>query len=117
MAKRFFTVFVLPDGPSRIKKIQIPIPALKTLSGFLIVFFIGFSFMTYDYLNLKSKAYKLDNLTKENTEQRLQLQTLLSKISDLEFQLNKLRQFDRKLRIIANLEVPGSQGQSLGIGG
>lgn len=117
LAKGFFTIIVLPYGPSKVKRFHISIPVFKIARVLLVILIIGLSFITYDYLNIRFRAYELNNLRNENNQQKIQLQGLLGKLSDLEFEMAKLREFDRKLRIITNLEVPGGQGQSLGMGG
>jgi len=117
LAKGFFTIIVLPHGPSNIKRFHISIPVFKIARVLLVILIIGLSFITYDYLNIRFRSYELNNLRNENAEQKIQLQGLLGKLSDLEFEMRKLREFDRKLRIITNLEAPGGKGQSLGMGG
>ncbi|MBI3754085.1 MAG: M23 family metallopeptidase [Deltaproteobacteria bacterium] len=77
----------------------------------------AFSFILFDYTRLKIKTHELNGLRKENVELKIQLQALASKMGDVEFQMAKLKQFDKKLRIITNMEVPGGSNQMLGIGG
>ena len=117
MKKRAFNIFIVPEDPSKIKKFKIPILSRRVVLSVFSIFFLMVSFFVYDYTRLKLKSYELQGLRKENIEQKLQLQTFYTKMSDMELQINKLRQFDRKLRIITNLEPPVGQGQYLGIGG
>ncbi|NIP67444.1 hypothetical protein GWM83_03095, partial [Candidatus Bathyarchaeota archaeon] len=61
---------------------------------------------------------ELKSVKKENTEQKIELQTLSSKLNDLETHLAKLQLFDKKLRIIANIEKPVPEGdEHTGMGG
>ncbi|MBI5893325.1 MAG: M23 family metallopeptidase [Deltaproteobacteria bacterium] len=117
MKKRFFNIFIVPEDPSRVKKFKLPLLSRRALFSMLGVCFISISFLGYDYARLKFKSYELNTLRRENIEQKLQIQTFTAKMSDMELQMNKLRQFDRKLRIITNLEPTGGQGQYLGMGG
>ena len=117
MKKRFFTVFIVPQDPSHIRKFRLPLNLLKTMVIILGISFAGFSFILFDYTRVKLKTHELNRLRKENVEQKIQLQALASKMIDVEFQMAKLKQFDKKLRIITNMEVPGGSNQILGIGG
>lgn len=117
MKKRFFTVFIVPQDPSHIRKFRLPLNLLKTIVIILGISFAGFSFILFDYTRVKLKTNELNRLREENAEQKIELQALASKMTDVEFQMAKLKQFDKKLRIITNMEVPGGSNQILGIGG
>lgn len=115
--KRFFTVFIVPQDPSHIRKFKLPLNVLKTIAVAASISFAGFSFILFDYAKVKLKTHELNMLRKENAEQKIQLQAFASKMTDLEFHMAKLKQFDKKLRIITNMEVPADSNQALGIGG
>jgi len=115
--KRFFTVFVVPQDPSRVRKLRLPLNLLRAIFIMLGISFAAFSFMIFDYTQVKLKTHELNSLKKENAVQKIQLQAFASKVSDLEFYMAKLKQFDKKLRIITNMEVPAGSSQVLGIGG
>jgi len=118
LKKKHFNIFIVPEDHSGIKRFKFPLLSRRTFFITLGIFFIAVSFLAYDYVSLKFKSYEIHTLRKENVEQKLQLQAFSTKISDLELQMNKLQQFDRKLRIITNLEPRGAgQGQYLGMGG
>jgi murein DD-endopeptidase MepM/ murein hydrolase activator NlpD len=90
---------------------------LKAARNFAIVLLLGLSFIIYDYGKMRLAATELSNLKKENTSQKIELHTLSSKINDLESGIAKLKLFDKKLRIIANLEEPTPPQESMGMGG
>jgi len=115
--KRFYTVFVVPQDPSRVRKLRLPLNLLRAIFIMLGISFAAFSFMIFDYTQVKLKTHELNSLKKENAVQKIQLQAFASKVSDLEFHMAKLKQFDKKLRIITNMEVPAGSSQVLGIGG
>jgi len=117
LKKTFFTVFIVPQDPSHVRKFKLPLKVWKIMLVIFGISFAGFSYMIFDYTNLKFKTHELNALRKENTEQKIQLQAFASKMTDLEFQMAKLKQFDKKLRIITNMEVPAGSNQVLGIGG
>lgn len=115
--KRFFTVFIVPQDPSKIRKFKLPLNVLKTIAVAAGISFAVFSFVVFDYTKVKLKTHELNMLRKENAEQKIQLQAFASKMTDIEFQMAKLKQFDKKLRIITNMETPAGSSQVLGIGG
>lgn len=120
MEKRFLTLFVLTNDASRTKQFRIPFKFAKAAGALSIVFTLVFSFIILDYVRLKSHALELYRLKQENISQKIELQGFASKIKDMESQLTRLNIFDKKLRIIANIEKPkagGAQDELLGIGG
>jgi murein DD-endopeptidase MepM/ murein hydrolase activator NlpD len=59
----------------------------------------------------------LNRLRQETQTQRSQIQFFSGRIEDLEKQLSKLKDFDRKIRIIANLEKGTEMAPFMGMGG
>ncbi|MFQ5586858.1 MAG: M23 family metallopeptidase [Thermodesulfobacteriota bacterium] len=117
MEKKRFTIVIMPQDPSKIRQIKVPINLCKGAAAIAGLFIIGFTFMVYDYTTLRFKGRELNRLKKENIEQKIQLQEFSSKIGSLEAQMAKLRQFDKKLRIIANLENSNPSERLYGVGG
>lgn len=118
MNKRYFTLFVLKNDASRARQVKVPVGLFKGAAAVLTAFIFIFAFVIYDYARLKGDTAELYSLRKENTSQKIELQSFSAKIKDLETQFAKLSLFDKKLRIIANLEVPKGQSEQLmGMGG
>lgn len=120
MDKRYMTLFVLTNDASRSRQLKIPFRLLKALGAASVFLILVFSFVVFDYARLKTNYFSLSTLKKENTAQRIELQTISGKIKDLESQIAKLNIFDRKIRIIANIAEPknsGSSDQLMGMGG
>lgn len=117
MKKRFLTILMMPQDPSRVKQVKFPIYLLKGIVAVFGIFVLGLSFMVYDYIDLRSQVGELSRLKKENTEQKIQIQAFTSKVGNLEDQMTKFRQFDKKLRIIANIEPRNNSDQAFGVGG
>ena len=117
LGKRRFTVVIMPQDHSKVRQLNVPVNLFKGFVAFAGLFILGLSFMVYDYGSLRFSSNELATLKKENTEQKIQLQAFSSKVGSLEEQMAKLRQFDRKLRIIANLESPNTAERLYGVGG
>jgi murein DD-endopeptidase MepM/ murein hydrolase activator NlpD len=56
-------------------------------------------------------------LKQQTTEQRKQIEGLASKVDEFAARMEALKQFDKKIRIMANLETGRAREQLLGIGG
>src|SRR5512137_1701780 len=86
---------------------------LKVALYLLAFALLSTTFFFCDYIQVKKKAFELNRLRQETQTQKSQLHFFSSKIEDLEKQLSKLKDFDKKIRIIANLER-GQETTSLG---
>jgi murein DD-endopeptidase MepM/ murein hydrolase activator NlpD len=118
LSKRYVTIlFLSSDSTGKTGNITLPVWFLKAARNLLIILILGFSFIVYDYGHMRLAATELTKLRKENTSQKIELQTLSSKITDIESGMAKLKLFDKKLRIIANLEELNQSEEVMGMGG
>ncbi len=118
MDKRYLTILVLSNDSSKTKKLKIPVGLYKFLRNSLILVLILFGYICYDYADMRVKSLELKEVRKENIAQKIELDAFSHKIGEVENQLAKLREFDQKIRIIANIEAPEEDGQkSMGMGG
>ena len=119
---RFVTLFALTNDGSKSRQWKVTLKQLKIGGGIFAALFLILAFVVVDYSRLKYNTSELYSLRKENTAQRIELQGFAAKIRDLESKVASLNVFDRKLRIIANIENPktinSSKGEMLGgVGG
>lgn len=121
MDRRFLTLFVLANDASKPRKLNIPFKYLKVAGALSIVFSLVLAFVLVDYTRLRVNHIEFSSLKKENAEQKAVLNGFATKISDLESQIARLNLFDKKIRIIANIEKDpkpaGQAEQVLGMGG
>lgn len=118
MSKRFYTFIVVPsDSSLKSRHFRISSRLFKVARNTLILLVLALALMVMDYGTARHKAGELNRFKKENTRQKIELQSLSSKMDTLETQLAKLNLFDRKLRIIANIEVPNQGEAAMGMGG
>lgn len=115
--KKRYTLFVVPQGGGRIRSLILPGLLIRILPFLFIISILIVSGIIYDYSRIKWNAAEVYQLRNENRNQRIEIMTLANKLRDLENQIASLKIFDRKLRIIANLEKKEEPGQFLGIGG
>ena len=118
MKKGFFTIFVLPSDSSKARKYRISIRLFRAARVSLVVLFLLGSYLVVDYSSVRFKISELNRFRQENTSQKIELQSFSARINELEDRLSRLNVFDKKLRIMANLEDPASsKGGPMGMGG
>jgi murein DD-endopeptidase MepM/ murein hydrolase activator NlpD len=112
---------VLSNSGSSIKQFTISATFLR-LS--ILAFLIGIGIFTYDYYSLKTagidtleRDIRIANQSDEIIHQRKQIQDFAEEISALKTTLVDLNNFEKKIRIIANIEKPDEQDSLFGVGG
>jgi len=100
MAKRFFTVLILPDATAQARKFHITRPVLTALASLVAVGIMAFAFFLYQYVSLNLRMLEVRQLRQEVGDRSV----LAAKITQLEGDLSRLREFDQKLRVVAGLD-------------
>jgi len=112
---------VLSNSGSSIKQFTISATFLRL---FILAFLISIGTFTYDYYTLKTagvdaveRDIRIANQSDEIIHQRKQIQEFAEEISALKTTLVDLNNFEKKIRIIANIEKPDEQDSLFGVGG
>ena len=113
MAKKFYTVLVLPDASSQIRRFHIAKPLLSALTVTVGLIFVAFLFFIYQAVSHTGHMLELRQLRTTANEQA----SLLQKFEHLENQMVQLREFDLRLRTAAGLEVKDAESSIVGVGG
>lgn len=117
MDKENINILVFGHKTSKTRHLKIRRKTFKVvlyLFGFAL---LSTTFFFCDYIQVKKKVFELNRLRQETQTQKSQLHFFSSKIEDLERQLSKLKDFDKKIRIIANLERGQESTPFMGMGG
>ena len=115
--KEYFNILVFGHKTSKTRHLRIRKKTVKIsfyLFGFVL---LSTTFFFCDYIQVKKKAFELSRLRQETQNQRSQIQFFSARIEDLEKQISKLKDFDKKIRIIANLERGQETAPFMGMGG
>jgi len=98
--------------------------AIHLFGAVIIAIFVVVGYIIYDYYNLRETTAHLQNrevyLSSRMDEihlQRKQIQEFASEINDLKAKLLALDNFEKKIRIIANLENTNESDNIFGVGG
>jgi len=103
--KKEITFFILNIG-SLINGITVSRDFITRLSIFIAISFIFFNFIIYGYLNQQ-----------EIVSQRKQLKAFAAEINSLKSKLVELKDFEKKIRNIANIEENANPEHLFGVGG
>jgi len=115
--KDYFNVLVFGQKTSKTRHLRIHKKTFKIGLYLLAFSLLSTIFFFCDYIQVRKKGFELTQLRQETEEQRSKIHFFSSKIEDLEKQLSRLKDFDRKIRIIANLEKGQETTSFVGMGG
>ena len=108
---------ILPDETTRVRKYRVPRNMVRGILVVLSVFILGLGYLVTDYYGVKRMVAELDKLRLEARQQQQQLVTFAKSFDDLQGEMTRLRQFDMKLRVMADLDGVVYPEQVMGIGG
>jgi murein DD-endopeptidase MepM/ murein hydrolase activator NlpD len=110
------TLMIVPGQAGSIRRFHVPKLWLRraTLGG--VGFAIALLALSIDYVRVRANLYELDRLRVETAEQREQIQQYAEKMEAISTKLGRIDGFERKLRIITNLD-PADPLPLPGIGG
>lgn len=112
-----FTLMIIPRSSSTVKKITIPTYFARSLGLFFFAVFVVFLYFIYDYAGIKRDKAELQRLRIETKEQASQVKDLALKVDEFADRMEELRQFDKKIRILASYQTARDKKMPLGIGG
>ena len=109
-----FTIWVFRGGRGKPLKIKLPGRIAKVLLAVLLVIIVSFPFIIMSHI---SKTARLVSVKHERAAQSAQIASLNEQVGEFQKQIQRLKEFDVKLRIIANLENAEETDSFLGVGG
>ncbi|NPU84583.1 MAG: M23 family metallopeptidase [Syntrophaceae bacterium] len=117
MAKRGFTLLIIPrrDGP--VHTFGIPGSLLTGLAAVLATVVLLSLYLAYDYISIRRDASELARLRAVTGNQEKQIVDLAGRLERYGARIDELKEFDRKIRIAANIESNRDKQEILGIGG
>ena len=117
MDKEYLNILIFGHNTSKVRHLRIHKKTFKIGFYLSALIFLSTTVFFCDYIQIKRKAYELSRLRQESQAQKFQIQFFPDRIEDLEKELSKMKDFDRKIRIIANLEKGQDTTPIMGIGG
>ncbi len=117
MDKDYFNILIFGQKTSKTRHFRLHKKTFKIALYLLAFGFLSTIFFFCDYIQVRKKSFELSQLRQETQDQRSKIHFFSSKIEDLEKQLSKLKDFDKRIRIIANLEKGQEATSFMGMGG
>lgn len=111
-----FTLMIIPNRKSGVKKISVPKAAIRNIAIGAVVFILLALFVVYDYTSIKRDRVEMSRLRDLTKVQQQQLHELGAKIDEFSDRMEELRQTDKKIRILA-YETNRERKLPLGVGG
>ncbi len=111
-----FTLMIIPNRKSGVKKISVPKVAIRNIAIGAVVFILLALFIVYDYTSIKRDRVEMSRLRDLTKVQQQQLRELGAKIDEFSDRMEELRQTDKKIRILA-YETNRERKLPLGVGG
>ncbi len=108
------TVFLLPDGENSVKQFRFPVPSPTLLIFFLISVSAFLFWFMHDYYTMKSQMPRLAHLEKDTEQKKQQIIHMAQRIDLVTQEMKSLKEFDRKLKVMVNLETSDEKAHGLG---
>ena len=115
---RKYTIIFVPDVTGEFKRVSFPRFVIKVLAVSVFVFFVGLSYLGHRYYVQSAEVAELESLRKSNYKLTMDLQKISNRIKEIDSQLARVEQFDRKLRVITAMgNNQGKDGKEKFLGG
>ena len=117
MFSRKIAVVLVPDGSRKVRQIKVPKFLLFFLVPVIAAVGLSLAWILRDYQSIRKEFPRLSQLQDQNQEQKEQLVELAQKVEMINGRVAELREFDKKLRNMVNLDNPREKSQFVGVGG
>ncbi len=105
-SKKFFTILVVPDRTSRVRKLTIPRTWLAGVAAALGVILFAVGGILVHYVRVLQQIGDYQSVYQENREVAMQLARYQEQIRKLDSRLDHLERVEHKLRVMTSLEDP-----------
>jgi murein DD-endopeptidase MepM/ murein hydrolase activator NlpD len=113
MANRFYTLLVIPEKTSQVRRIVVPSWLLRgSLIGVFFLVILG-TVMLMDYWFVMGQISENKQLKLENRRLRQQVQVFRNKMTTIESTMERVKTFATRLKVITNIEDRDGLIQSL----
>lgn len=113
MSNRFYTILIVPEKTSQVRKIVLPGWVLKGAAiGVSFIFLIAV-IMILDYWYVMSQISENKQLKMDNRRLRQQVQIYKNKMTTIESTMERIKTFATRLKVITNIEDRNNLLQTL----
>ena len=122
--RKKISFFILSNNSSPVKQLTVSRAILRFLGVLFAACLVFLTYVIYDYSDLKKTVsdhrelqIMISHKSDEITGQRSQIKKFADEITALKSKLIALNDFEKKIRIIANIEKTAEQSSLFGVGG
>ncbi|MCK5882305.1 MAG: M23 family metallopeptidase [Bacteriovoracaceae bacterium] len=101
---RYFTVMLIPEREKGVRSFRIPRIVLHAAMFLVVVIIFILGILGYDYAKIVKQIYQNKHLSIENRQLKEQIQLFQMKINTLSEDIDRIKTFENKLRIITGAE-------------
>src|SRR3954469_10569510 len=107
MANRFYTLLIVPEKTSQIRRLVLPSWILRgALVGVFFAMILG-TIMVLDYWYVMNQIGENKQLRMENRRLRQQVQVFKNKLTTIDSTMERVKTFATRLKVITNIEDRG----------
>ena len=117
VARRRWTIVVVPEGSSASRVLEISQTAIKLAVTGTAAIAIVLVLLGYATVSRTADLVRAEAVERENTQLAVQIGTLSGRLSTLQDTLRTLEERDNKIRVLANLDPIATDVRGAGIGG
>ncbi len=112
-----FTLIILSSADRKIRQFMISSRSIALLCAVVLASLSLGGYGLYRYTASKDDRQQVKALKRVNQVQQQKIQSIASELDELRQRLARLQELDKKIRVIADLEHKGVEGESPGMGG
>ena len=111
MARKYYTILIVPDATSKLRKIVIPrfLPPIALITVALLA--VGFVYLLDNYRGLVREFRQEQLLKREAQVEKQRLSELRKQVHEMQSRMMRLSEFEQKLKGIATLESSEESGK------
>jgi murein DD-endopeptidase MepM/ murein hydrolase activator NlpD len=113
MSNRYFTILIVPEKTSKVRRLVVPSWIAKSLAAGLAVAILIGIVMVLDYWYVMGQIGENKQLKMENRRLKQQVQVFKNKMSTIENTMDRIRTFATRLKVITNIEDRSNLLQTL----
>ncbi len=115
--KETYTVMILPNPTAKAYRFSVSKKQVKMALSITAATTILLLVFVVQYFYMVGNIWELTLLRKETEVQKSKIEFFAESVDGLKHQMDRLKEFDIKLRMITDLNVPADAGRFLGVGG
>ena len=100
----FYTIMIIPEKEKGVKSFRVPKVLFNSFIFMMIIFIAVVGILSYDYIKILRQVYENRHLSIENRQLKEQIQLFNMKLNTLTDDLERIEQFEKKLRIITGFD-------------